>query len=199
MRSSTVTSLVIVLAQTFCSNFATLQLVSFHLCLPADGLQPVPVDRLQPMEAPKDDLQPAPVDGLQPGPPSDSEMTPQEFLRIYGSEQRLIPLKRLGVSQFNRKGKRLNGAQVITLMRRFRNGSKGGGEDFQAYRYRPARVVEPDPSDPGETERLTNSMAAIDHRIRSVEDPTKKGLYGLFFKISYAVRRVGTGWSVCER
>ena len=75
------------------------------------------------------------------------------------------------------------GAQVVALMQRFRKGSKNGGEDFQMYRYSPARVVEPDPSNPGETERHTNDMAAIDHRIRPVEDPTKKGSSCFFFYV----------------
>ena len=143
--------------------------------------------------------QPAPADGLQPVHPSESAMSPQEFLQKYSSERRLIPLNRLGVHPINRKGKPLNGAQVMALMMRFRKWSKGGGEDFQIYRYSPARVVEPDPSDPGATARHTNNMAAIDHRIRSVEDSTNKGLFALFFKISAVVLRVGNGWPVCER
>ena len=127
--------------------------------------------------------QPAPADGLQPVHPSESEMPPQEFLQKCSSERRLIPLNRLGVHPTNRKGKPLNGAQVMALMMRFRKGSMGGGEDFQIYRYSPARVVEPDPSDPGATARHTNNMAAIDHRIRPVADPSNKGLFGLFIAI----------------
>ena len=46
---------------------------------------------------------------------------------------------------------------------------------------RAARVVEPDPNDRSATARHTHSMAAVDHRIRSVEDSTGKGLFGLFF------------------
>ena len=98
-------------------------------------------------------LQPAPENGLQPSPEDDQRlkaacsqaMSPQEFLQKYSSERRLIPLNRLGVHHCNRKGKPLNGAQVLSLMMRFRKGSRGGGEDFQTYRYSPARVVEPDP------------------------------------------------------
>ena len=80
-------------------------------------------------------LQPAIADGLQPA------LSPQEFLQKYSSERRLIPLNRLGVHLVNRKGKPLNGAQVLALMMRFRKGSRGGGEDFQIYCYSPARVV----------------------------------------------------------
>ena len=109
-------------------------------------------------------------------------MSPAVFLQKYSSERRLIPLNRLGVHHCNRKGKPLNGAQVLSLMMRFRKGSRGGGEDFQTYRYSPARVVEPDPQDPGSVARHTNNMAAIDHRIRPVEDSTNKGLFGLFSK-----------------
>ena len=144
--------------------------------------------------APGGGLQPAPGGGLQPAldagtfPPLDAAldddppMSPQEFLRRFSSERRLIPLNRLGVHKINRKGKPLNGAQVLSLMMRFRKGSNGGGEDFQHYRYMPARVVEPDPQDLGETERHTNAMAAVDHRIRSVDDATRRGLFGLFSK-----------------
>ena len=59
---------------------------------------------------------------------------------------------------------------------------QGGGEDFQTYRYKPARVYEPNPNDPQETLRHTNAMAAQDTRIRGVSDETGKGLYALFSK-----------------
>ena len=161
--------------------------------------------------APGGGLQPAPGDGLQPAleagtaPPLDAAldddppMSPQEFLRRFSSERRLIPLNRLGVHKINRKGKPLNGAQVLALMMRFRKGSKGGGEDFQHYRYMPARVVEPDPQDLGETERHTNAMAAVDHRIRPVDDATRRGLFGFCFKISFVECRVGNVWPLRER
>ena len=101
-------------------------------------------------------LQPAHTDGqssqvtLQPAhiPDGSEGMTPQEFLTRYSSHKREIPLSQLGVHPTNRKGKYLNGAHVEKLMMRIRKGSKGGGEDFQTYRYSPARVVEPDPQDP---------------------------------------------------
>ena len=92
-------------------------------------------------------LQPAPGGGLQPAleagtaPPldaaldDDQSMSPQEFLRRFSSERRLIPLNRLGVHKINRKGKPLNGAQVLSLMMRFRKGSKGGGEDVCRFRW----------------------------------------------------------------
>ena len=153
-----------------------------------NGLQPASENGLQP--ASENGLPPAPEDGLPPASEDDQgpktacsqEISPAEFLQKYSSERRLIPLNRLGVHPINRKGKPLNGAQVLSLMIRFRKGSRGGGEDFQHYRYMPARVVEPDPQDPNATLRHTNNMAAIDHRIRPVADPSNKGLFGLFSK-----------------
>ena len=153
-----------------------------------NGLQPASENGLQP--ASENGLPPAPEDGLPPASEDDQgpktacsqEISPAEFLQKYSSERRLIPLNRLGVHRINRKGKPLNGAQVLSLMMRFRKGSRGGGEDFQNYRYSPARVVEPDPQDPHATLRHTNNMAAIDHRIRPVADPSNKGLFGLFSK-----------------
>ena len=109
-------------------------------------------------------------------------MTPAEFLKRYSSEPRLIPLNRLGVGKLNRGGQPLNGCHVETLMRRWHKGRKAGGEDFQTYRYKPARVYEPNPFDLQETLRHTNLMAAKDPRIRPVSDDTGKGLYGLFSK-----------------
>ena len=152
---------------------------------PADGSQPVPgVGSQSDGDTDYADMpQIFGEDGDQSWKRASSQtMSPQEFLKEFSSERRLIPLNRLGVHQINRKGKPLNGAQVLSLMMRFRKGSQGGGEDFQTYRYSPARVVEPDPSDLGATARHTNAMAAIDHRIRGVDDPTNKGLFGLFSK-----------------
>jgi hypothetical protein len=120
-------------------------------------------------------------------------MSPQKCMQKYSSERRVIPLNRVCVHEINRKEKPLNGAQVMALMMRFRKGSRGGGEDFQIYGYSPARVVEPDPEDPGANARHTNDMADIDQHIRPVEDSTNKGSFGFFFffKISYVVRRGG--------
>ena len=115
-------------------------------------------------------------------PTPGADMTPAEFLKLYSSEPRLIPLKRLGVGKLNRGGQPLNGSHVMTLMRRWHQGRKSGGEDFQNYRYKPARVYEPNPLDLQETLRHTNLMAAKDTRIRPVADDTGKGLYGLFSK-----------------
>jgi len=109
-------------------------------------------------------------------------MTPQKFLETYSSAPQLIPLKRLGVGRLNRGGNPLNGGHVMTLMMRFHKGSEGGGEDFQTYRYQPARVYEPDPSNPHECMNHTNEMAARDPRIRPVSDEGTKGLYSLFSK-----------------
>ena len=109
-------------------------------------------------------------------------MTPAEFLKRYSREPRLIPLNRLGVGKLNRGGQPLNGCHVETLMRRWHKGPKSGGEDFQTYRYKPARVYEPNPLDPQETLRHTSLMAAKDSRIRPVSDDTGKGLYSLFSK-----------------
>ena len=109
-------------------------------------------------------------------------MSPQEFLKKFSSEPRLIPLENLAVGKLNRGGKPLNGAHVMSLMMRFHKGSAGGGEDFQAYRYKPARVYEPNPEDPHEAAVHTNQMAARDSRIRPVQDHGTKGLYSLFSK-----------------
>jgi len=109
-------------------------------------------------------------------------ITPQQFLKKYSSEPRVIALKRLGVSPINRKGQALKGLQVMNLMKRWVQGSKGGGEDFQAYRYKPARVIAPDPENPHEVLDHTNKMAARDPRIRPVTDEHGTGLYGLFSK-----------------
>ena len=68
----------------------------------------------------------------------------------------------------------------MSLMRRWYRGRKAGGEDFQTYRYKPARVYEPNPRDLNETLRHTNQMAAKDSRIRPVTDETGKGLYSLY-------------------
>ena len=76
----------------------------------------------------------------------------------------------------------MNGAHVMSLMLRFHKGSAGGGEDFQTYRYKPARVYEPNPEDPHEAAVHTNQMAARDSRIRPVQDDGTKGLYSLFSK-----------------
>jgi hypothetical protein len=105
-------------------------------------------------------------------------MSPQKCMQKYSSERRVIPLNRVCVHEINRKAKPLNGAQVMALMMRFRKGSRGGDEDFQIYGYSPARVVEPDPEDPGANARHTNDMADIDQHIRPVEDSTNKGSFG---------------------
>lgn len=113
---------------------------------------------------------------------TDDVKTPQDFLRKYSSQPRLIPLHKLCVSPHNRKGKSLNGSQVMRLMTRWQNGSKGGGEDFQQYRYKIARVHEADPSDPHAGTQHTNGMAARDERIRPVTDTSKDGPFNLFSK-----------------
>lgn len=109
-------------------------------------------------------------------------ITPQQFLKKYSSEARLIPLRRLGVSKINRKGQALKGSQIMSLMKRWCKGSLAGGEDFQTYRYKPARVLEPDPENPHEVLDHTNQMAARDPRIRPVTDEHGTGLFGLFSK-----------------
>ena len=85
-------------------------------------------------------------------------------------------------SKLNRGGQPLNGCHIMSLMRRWYRGRKAGGEDFQTYRYKPARVYEPNPRDLNETLRHTNHMAAKDSHIRPVADDTGKGLYGLYSK-----------------
>ena len=162
----------------------------------ANDMQPSPATSLQPSS--KNGLQPSSNNGLQPAPGDGQHpttagsqhldnalrqtITPQEFLRQFSSGARLITLDRLGVHVDNRKAMPLIGSNVVELMHRFRKGSKGGGEDFAEYRYRPARAVEPDPNDPQATLRHTNEMASKDSRIRGVQDTTNNGLYGLFSK-----------------
>ena len=150
-----------------------------------NGLQPAPSKNGSPPASenvlPENGLPPAPGDNQRLNAACSQEISPSEFLRRHSSERR-IPLNRLGVHPTNRKGKNLNGAQVIALMQRFRKGSHGGGEDFQRYRYNPARAVEPDPEDICATMRHTNAMAEVDPRIRPVTDPMNQGLYGLISK-----------------
>jgi hypothetical protein len=115
-------------------------------------------------------------------PAKDECKTPADFLRKFSSQPRLVPLSKLVVSPHNRKGKSLNGSQVMRLMTRWQNGSKGGGEDFQQYRYKIARVHESDPEDPQAGTRHTNLMASRDERIRPVSDDSKDGPLNLFSK-----------------
>ena len=95
-------------------------------------------------------------------------MTPQEFLKEYSSEPQLIPLEHLAVHELNRGWNPLNGEHVMSLMTKFWKGSKRGGEDFQTYRYKPGRGVEPDPKDMDAAARHTNKMSLNDPRIRPV-------------------------------
>jgi hypothetical protein len=109
--------------------------------------------------------------------------TPSQLLNKYNhTSMRLIPLDRLAVHPLNRKGKALNGANVMNLMKRWHNGSKNGGEDFQEYRYKPARCVEPNPMDLHGPLVHTNKMALRDGRIRPVADATGTGLFAMYSK-----------------
>ena len=108
----------------------------------------------------------------------DDAMSCAAFLHKYSGEPQLIDLKNLAVHIINRGGKPLHGKQVEDLMRRWDKGDKEGGEDFQMYRYKPARVAEADPSDLYAFNRHTNAMADVDPMIRSVSTdvPIKYGL-----------------------
>ena len=103
-----------------------------------------------------------------------------DFLKKYSGDPRLIPLSQIAVHPLNRKGAPLNGQQVKDLLKRWDAGSKAGGEDFSIYRYRPARVVEPNPEDPLAYNRHTNAMSARDPMIR----PVSKDIpcFGVFAK-----------------
>ena len=107
-------------------------------------------------------------------------MSCADFLKKYSGEARLIPLSHIAVHTLNRKGAPLNGQQVKDLLKRWDAGSKAGGEDFSIYRYKPARVVEPNPSDRLAYNRHTNSMADIDPMIRPVSKDYP--CYGVFAK-----------------
>ena len=80
----------------------------------------------------------------------DDEMSCAGFLKKYSGEPRLIPLSQIAVHPLNRQGAPLNGHQVNDLLKRWDLGSKAGGEKFSIYRYKPARVVEPNPKDDAE-------------------------------------------------
>jgi hypothetical protein len=112
---------------------------------------------------------------------ADSKMSCSAFLKKYSGEPQLIPLNKLAVHIKNRGGKPLSGKNVETLLKSWDRGSKEGGEDFQLYRYKPARVAEADPNDLYAFNRHTNAMADMDPMIRSVSTdvPIK---YGLFSK-----------------
>ena len=113
-----------------------------------------------------------------------------DFLKKYSGEPRVIPLSQIGVHPLNRPGAPLSGQQVKDLLKGWDSGSKAGGEDFpfygsSRYRYKPARVVEPNPEELVAHNRHTNAMAAIDPMIRPVSK--EYPCFGVFAK-SHRVR-----------
>jgi hypothetical protein len=162
---------------------------SFSLGVPAGGEQSVPkAVKVQPPGISKKQRPSTLIaefsDGQQPETKA-LHMTPARLLSMSEycySEMRLIPLIELGVCPINRKGKGLNGANVMNLMMRWHKGSRNGGEDFQTYRYKPARCIEPDPDHLEAALVHTNKMAKIDERIRAVHDWKGTGLYGMIAK-----------------
>ena len=93
-----------------------------------------------------------------------------EVLAKYSLGVTRIPLTEVGVSPLNRNGQPISGIYVHKLFRRIFE-----REGFARYRYRQGWCHEPNPDDPLEVARHTNSFAELDDRLAQVE---MKALYG---------------------